>query len=161
MKMGRILAVHDRLELYDAYLSLFGLDRATSELTRQLLQEGCEAFDLAVQIRQTPHPFQHKLHAHLRPYFVNKCRRLLDAGQPREALSWIIPFYLSSCDVIMADGTATQQAFYAKRADQFLQLLGIESGAVQQTRWAQSRSLGEAIFSLADEIICTHPDIVV
>jgi hypothetical protein len=160
MKMHQILAGYDRLELYEAYLSLFGLDRATPELTRQLLQEGGEAFDLAVQIRRTPHPFQHKLYTHLRPYFVNKCRRFLDTGHPREALSWIMPFYLSSCDVIMADGTAAQKEFYAKRADRFLQRLGIDSLAVQQSKWAESRSLGEAIFSLADEIICTHPDIV-
>ena len=160
MKMRQILAAYDRLELYEAYLTLFGLDRATPELTRQLLIEGCEAFDLAVQIRQTPHPFQHKLHAHLRPYFVNKCQRLLNTGHPREALSWIVPFYLSSCDVIIADGTVAQKEFYATRADHFLQLLGIDSVAVQQTKWVESRSLGEAIFSLADEIICTHPDIV-
>lgn len=160
IKMRQILAAYDRLDLYETHLALFGLDCATPELTCQLLREGCEAFDLAVQIRQTPHPFQHKLHAHLRPYFVNKCRRLLATGHPREALSWVLPFYLSSCDVIMADGTAAQKEFYAKRADRFLQRLGIDSVASQQAKWTESRRLGEAIFSLADEIIASHPDIV-
>jgi hypothetical protein len=160
MKMREILTVYDRLPLYETYLALFGLDRVTPDLTCQLLAEGCEAFDLAVQIRQTPHPFQHKLHPHLRPYFVNKCQRLLADGYPGEALGPVMPFYLSACDVIMADGTAVQKEFYAKRAADFLQRLGIDSVAEQQARWAESRRLGECFFDLADEIIATHPNII-
>ena len=160
VKMREILAAYSRLDLYEAHLALFGLDRVTPVLTRHLFQEGCEAFDLAVQIRHTPHHFQHKLLPHLRPYFVNKCQRLFDSEHPRAALSWVMPFYLSSCEVIMADGTAAQQEFYAERLDRLLALLGFDSMAAQQAKWAESRRLGEAFFSLADEIVATHPDIV-
>lgn len=159
-KMREILATYERLGLYEARLALFGLDCSTPELAQQLFQEGCEAFDLAVQIRRTPHRFQHKLHPHLRPYFVNKCRRLFDSGHPREALAWVMPFYLASCEVIMTDGAAAQQEFYAERLDRFLGLLGLDSIVTQQTKWAESRRLGEAFFSLADDIIDSHPDIV-
>jgi len=158
-KMREILTEYGRSDIYQSHLALFGLDRATPELAQQFFQKACEAFDLAVQIRKTPHPFQHKLHAHLRPYFTGKYQRLFDAGYTTDAMAILLPFYISSLDVIVADGTPSQKAHYEQQRCNLLQALGIDSIEIQQARWAESRKIGRAIFALAYKIANTNPDI--
>jgi hypothetical protein len=83
LRLGESLAAHDRGDLYEEILAVLGVataDRATAE---RLLAEAIEAFDLATTIQRPTEafgPFQHKLHRHLRPYFVDSCRSLLAEG---------------------------------------------------------------------------------
>src|SRR4051794_5902819 len=97
VRMRENLADYDRLDLYDELLALLGVKDVDPIRAQQILNEGTEAFDRAVEIRRTPHPFQHKLHRHLRSYFVDSCQSMIDEGYYREALGWTTPYVLSSC----------------------------------------------------------------
>ena len=48
-----------------------GVADSTPERVAQNLVEGVETFDRAVKGKRTPFPFGHKMHPHLRPYFVD------------------------------------------------------------------------------------------
>ena len=115
-RMRSILAEYNRLDLYEQVISILSLQRIPADQLDLLIQEGAEAFDLAVQLRRSPNPFQHKLNPHQRTYFVEKCRSLLAAGLIEEAVGWLLAFYLSSVTVILADGPdAVKPAFAARR----------------------------------------------
>lgn len=153
-----LLAAYDRPDLYDDILDVFGVRSSAPGRVEELLLEGAALFDRAAPLRRTPHPFQHKLHAHLRPYFVASCRAMLDAGDHREALAWLAAYYLACCDVLLADGPAAERPSYAARRDAFLAELGVDGAGAFDARLA--RAAQAACFALADEIVATHPDVV-
>jgi hypothetical protein len=154
------LAGCGRRDLYEEVLTVLGLQGMCPAQVEQALAEGAEAFDLAVQVRQTPHPFQHKLQAHLRPYFVAACRNMLDAGHHREALGWLLPFYLSSTDVIVADAVEAEKRRFAARQAGFLEALGMATAEARGARFAHAERLYQRFFALADEIVAAHPGII-
>lgn len=155
-----LLAEYDRPDLHEAILGIIGMQDVTAERVAAWLAEGAVLFDQAVRVRRTPHPFQHKLHAHLRPYFVASCQAMLDAGDHREALGWLAAYYLACSDVILADGPAAEKPTYAARRDVFLAELGLDGEGAFVARLEQARTVQTACFALADEIVATHPDIV-
>ncbi|MBE7555939.1 MAG: hypothetical protein HS126_33210 [Anaerolineales bacterium] len=160
IRLREILTRYDRLDLYERFLAILGVENMSPERVAQLLQEGIEAFDLAVQIRRTPHPAQHKLHPHLRPYFVNSCQRLLDEGYYGEAGHWLALFHLSSIGVIMVDGPDGEKPRFAERSRRFLKDLGMDTAAASAARFEQANGLYVEFFALARDIISRHPGIV-
>lgn len=159
LRVREVLTTHGRPDLYADYLSAMGVPDIGPERTMAFLREGAAAFDLAVTVRRTPHPFQHKLHAHLRPYFVESCRTLLADGYHREALLWLTPFYLSSTDVILADGPEAERPAFAARHAAFLAALGMDTAEAIDTKYAAANHVHDQIFALADDIIAAHPAI--
>ncbi|MGH2530709.1 MAG: hypothetical protein ACRDJW_00255 [Thermomicrobiales bacterium] len=156
----RILAAHDRLDLYHELVALLGLQRVGRPRVEQLLLEGIEAFDLAIEIKTSPHMFQHKLQRHLRPYFVETCRGMLDEGYHAESLFWILPYHLHATDVILADGPATEQPKFAERRATLLQELGFDAADARAAKFERATRLYDQIFTLAREMVARHPDIV-
>ena len=154
------LAEHGRLDLHDATLEVLGVRHAARERVEALLVEAAAAFDRAVVVRRTPHPFQHKLHAHLRAYFVDCCRGLIADGFHREALAWITPYFCASTGVILADGDAAEQPGFAVRQDGLLRELGMDTPGARAEKAARLDRLAEQCFAFADEIVAVHPGIV-
>ncbi len=158
--MRGVLAEYERLDLYDEILDVFGVRDAGRERVEELLGEAAEAFDLAVGVRRTPHPFQHKLHAHLRPYFVESCRGMIADGYHREALTWASAFYCASTDVILVDGPEAEKPKFAERQAGLLRELGAETAEQLVVKVERAYRLHERIFSLAHEVAASNPLIV-
>jgi hypothetical protein len=153
-----ILTEYGRPDLYEAYTAAHGLRHATPDYVTQRLREGAEAFDLAVTVRRSPHPFQHKLYSHLRPYFVESCRSLIAEGNHREALLWLTPFYHASTDIILADGPVDMHAAFLERHAGFLADLGLGTEAERAARIEQVQQVSESILALAGGIVARHTD---
>ena len=163
LRLGESLAAHDRGDLYEEILAVLGVataDRATAE---RLLAEAIEAFDLATTIQRPTEafgPFQHKLHRHLRPYFVDSCRSLLAEGFHREALGWVLPYHLATADVILTDGPAAARPVFAARQTALLRVLGLDTAEARASAAARATRTYDRIFVLAEEIIAAHPGVV-
>ncbi|MDZ4730144.1 MAG: hypothetical protein SH820_09405 [Xanthomonadales bacterium] len=114
------LAALDRLDLHEQMLAIFGLDRMSPVEAQELLDETARFFDLALLRKQRPHPFDHKLHAHLRPYLVESCQQMTDEGFHREAAGWMLPFLLATTDVLILDGTEMERNWATQRQERFL-----------------------------------------
>jgi hypothetical protein len=154
------VTTHGRPELHEGTLEVLGVAGATAEGAREWLDVGASLFDRAVEVRRTPHPFQHKLHAHLRPYFVDSCRTMISEGYHREALGWTTPFVLASLDVLQADGTERDRTEAAENQRSFFEYLGFTTADVVEERYARALRVYEEIFDLADEIAAANPAIV-
>lgn len=116
-----VCAEYQQLDLYEDGLSLMGVADSTPERVVQNLVEGVEAFDRAVKVKRTPFPFGHKMHPHLRPYFVDGYTSLIEEGHHREAMLWLTAFYGSACTIMLVDGPESAKPEFAGR---WAQLLG-------------------------------------
>lgn len=159
VRIRPLLQQVNRLDLIEELLELLGVRCLGETQAVRYLNAAAEAFDLAVTIRRTPHPFQHKMHAHLRPYFVDSCQEMIQYGYPREALAWITPCLCSATDIIQIDGRDEDTASFVARRDAFLRTIGFTTPEAGARKLALAMDLHDRIFALADEIIATHPDI--
>lgn len=159
LKMQELLMEYDHQELYTAMLDLFNLRYVKIGTVQRLLDEGIEAFDLAAQVLKTPHFFQVKFRPHLKPYFVESCRHLLDEGHPQEAMLWLLPFYVSACQIIIVDGSAEDQAKFTERLDGYFLEVGFHSPEIAKLKWEKGKELHNDFFKLADEIAMQNQDI--
>jgi hypothetical protein len=167
VRLRELLTRHRRLDLYQGILEDLGLAHTDRAFAEQSLREAAAAFDLVTAIRRRPDvagpivgPFQHKLHAHLRPYFVNSSRAMLDEGYHHEALAWITPYQLSTADVIVAHGSGPEMAEHAERQQRFLRALGLDTPEARAAAVARLTSIHDEVFTLADAIVATHPDVI-
>ena len=154
------LAARGRLDLHEELLAALGVAAAEPGRAEEIIDEAAEAFDLAVEIRRTPHPFQHKMHRHLRPYFVDSCRDMVADGHHREALLWAVAFHLAATDVILADAPAAEVPRFVARRDALLRELGLETAEARASTYARLPGLYDRIFALAEEIVAQNPRIV-
>lgn len=150
VRLRERLAQLRRPDLLEAALGVLGVRDVDRDFVEVALAETTEAFDLAVAVRQRPHPFQHKLHAHLRPYFVDSCAEMIEEGFHREALCWITPFALACADVLLADGPAHRRAKVAEQQTAFLATLGFAGPATCDARVAEALVVHAEIFALAE-----------
>jgi len=155
--LGSSLAAYYRLDLYDELLEVFGIRRLTAGEVEIWLDEATEAFDLAVATRRTPHPFQHKMHAHLRPYVIGSARDLLDTNSHREAMPWIHAVYAGATDVLLVDGPESDRPRWLAGRERLLAVLGSDTPAARAARFEQFQRLADRYFRLAAEIIDQHP----
>jgi hypothetical protein len=161
------LARHGRLDLYETLLTTFGLATIAPSAVEDSLREATAGFDLVLDIRErsaSPEaiagPFQHKLHRHLRPYFVGACRTMLDEGHHREAMCWIVAYHLATSDVILAHGPAAAVTEFAARQAGLLRTLGLDTADARAAAIERATRLYDEMFILAESIVARHPDVI-
>jgi hypothetical protein len=159
LRIRDVVTEYNRADIYHELLAVLGIQHVTNHEVSQRLDECMAAFDLAVQVRRTPHGFQHKLNAHQRPYLVNACQSLIGEGNYLEAMSWLLAFYVSSVQVILVDGSEADKLKYAEILNTLMHKLGFNSPAAEQAAIEGMRSLCDLCFTLASEIMATNPDI--
>ena len=142
------LAELDRLDLHQRLLAVMGLDRISPPEAQELLEETGHFFDLALLRKQRPHPFDHKLHAHLRPYLIDSCQRMIDEGFHRESVAWMMPFHLAATDILALEGTAMEQKWAAQRQARFLDERRFGTPAMRDARFGEMQQLSTEIFML-------------
>ncbi len=160
------LAAYARLDLYEELLATLGMANLGLEQVEQFLSEATEGFDVALALREAGRmpasgaaPFAHKLHRHLRPYFVETCQGMLDEGYHREAMGWILPYHLATADVVLAVGPQAVKGTFAARRAGLLRALGMETVEGRAAAVANATRLSDRIFTLADEIVANHPGV--
>lgn len=167
-KMGGRMLVHlrdqlarvGRLDLHEDVLAMLGVGDVARSSVEAILRQAEEAFDLALTVKQTPHPFGHKLQAHLRPYFVDCCRGMMADGYHREAFPWAGAFCLGAIDVILMDAPEAARPRFAARQAAILREIGMDTPEARAAKYAEAERIAAEIFALAEEIIAMHPEIV-
>jgi hypothetical protein len=152
MRLAGRLDALGRFDLHERLLDLFGVWEITREQAEHLLSESAALFDATLATRVTSHPFQHKLHPHMRAYFVDSCAGMIAAGYHQEAVLWMIPFLCAGFDVLRIDGSPEQQAAAREQQLAVQQLLGITGESEMDRRFARSAALYEAFEALARQI---------
>jgi hypothetical protein len=140
-------------------LQAIGLASFDAPTVQYFLREATEQFDLAVRLRESGQwpedafgPFRHKLHRHLRPYFVRTCQDLLRQGWAREAMGWVLPYHLATSDALLTVAPASEHGWLWQRQGELQQVLGMESLAQRRHAVGRLRTVYSEIFAVADEL---------
>jgi hypothetical protein len=105
----RYLAVRDvltdygRAGLYPELLQLLGCARLTRQRVQRHLLELARTFDAAAAVAKTPFFFSTDITALARPIAVDASQRLIDAGDHREAVFWIVATFARCHKILAAD----------------------------------------------------------
>ena len=158
--LKELLQPQDRLDLHEELLSVLGFADLSQVKVASYLQECAAAFDRAVAVKQTPFPWDIKLHPHVRPYAIEGTQEMINEGYHREAVFWIEPFWVLSLVAIQNDASEEEKLRFQAAFGRFLGDLGLRTPADWQFRQEKARELTEDAFRVADEIIDGHPNIV-
>ena len=120
----------------------------------------CEAaFDKAVQVTRTPFPFRFKLHPHVKPYFIEGSRDMIEEGFHREAVPWIAAGSLISAYAIQLDAPEDEKPPFLAAAYKLLSALKLTSREEIESRVQQAKALTERVYKVADFIVNENSDI--
>ena len=159
IQMRKLLQTQGRLDLCEKALTLLGSAHLNREQVESFLQESAMAFDRAVEVYSTPHPFGFKFQKHVRPYFVEGAQEMVDEGYHREAMCWILGIHCIAFSVIQNDAPDEEKPKFYAKLDQLLQELGLGDADTWPCRKQQVLSFAEEIFEFTEDFIKRNPKI--
>src|SRR5207247_7644354 len=92
-----------------------------------LLDQSVTAFDRAVEVYQTPTPYGFSIRAHLRPYLAEATQEMIDEGNHREAMFWIMALAGESYLVLQNDAPDAEQPIFEAQLRAMYATLGYTS----------------------------------
>lgn len=148
----------ERPDLFERALAAAGIRELSRARVQWYLDEAVIAFDRAIEVKQTPVPFDFKLRPHLRPYLLDGSQSMIDAGDHREAMPWIAGGMLISTAVLLNDAPEAERPRYASLLDDLVSDLGLATEPQRLERVTLTEELASDLFRLADEIVAGRPD---
>ena len=140
LRSRAVLAEWNRLDVYETLLEPLGCGRITASQALHHLHGLERTFDLAAACRKTAFPFQNDIDPAARVVAIDGSRELIEAGDPREAVFWMVATYERCHRILRADAPDLHEArlpdFLAFLAD-----LGITTHADLRNRFAQVEGL--------------------
>jgi hypothetical protein len=150
--LEQMLIEQGRPDLATEAQSVLGMDRILPAQLEHFLEQAAEAFDLAVQIKRSPHPFQHKINAHQQGYFLQTVRSMIDEGYTADPSGWLTPFYLTTHEIILADGPQAVKAKFTAQLDQFVADHGLETAEKREAAFDRAQRMHMECFILARQV---------
>jgi hypothetical protein len=157
MRSGELLEAQGRADLHEQALALIGTATLTREDTERFLSYFDEAFELATRIKRQPVHYDFKFRGHLRPYYVDGTREMIDAGRHREATFWIIGYAYQAWLVLLSDASEDQQQPHLERLMEFFQTLDLLPTSDWADRLDRYEALLQKFSEAADARVRTHP----
>ena len=159
IQMRHILERLGRADLYERLCKVVGIRQVSRAEAKRYLQDAAEAFDLAVKVKRSPHPFGHKMYAHLRPYLVGGSQEMIDEGYYLEAMGWTMAFYGNSMQIIQTDAPSQLTSKMQAKFDECMSQFVLDQAVPWKTRLEEAKATFCEAFLLADEIIACNPAI--
>jgi hypothetical protein len=127
-------------DVYEELLELLGADGLTASTVRGHLDALAATFDATVPVARTKFPFSSDISAVARPIAIDGSRDLIDAGDHREAMFWIVATLARCHQILAADDPALHR--------RLLPHLRAAAGDLGITDSADIRRRGEAVLAL-------------
>lgn len=154
-----VLSDYGHLGLYPELLELLGCSRLSARRTQHHLRELTRTFDATVQVARTPFFFSSDITPAARPIAIGGSQDLIDRGDHREAIFWIIATFARCHTIMTADAPerrhALDPAFQEAVAD-----LGITSSGDLLRRAEEVMAFLPRLWRTTEEILAGNPDIV-
>lgn len=157
--LKNLLKNYPGANLHEEALNVLGFARLSREQVQSYLNQCAKAFDLAVRVKRTPSPFDFKLHAHLRPYFVEASQEMIDEGNYREAMWWVLSCIYISVAAIENDAPEADRREHQHNLVLLLNELGLKTDGDWRDRLQAAQHLAEKIYQAAEQIIELNPEI--
>ena len=160
--LGELLDEQGRHDLHDAALTLFGSAQMSRADVQAVLDQFAGAFDRSVEVLQTPTPYGFSIRAHLRPYYVEATQEMIDEGNHREAMFWIMALASESYLVLRNDASDAEKPEFTAQLHAMHAALGYadRSGLTQEwpERIDSAEHLAQEIYRIADALVTLNPE---
>jgi hypothetical protein len=159
LAVREVLAEYDRLTLYPDLLELLGCADMTPQQTGHHLDALARTFDAAAAVAKTPFPFSSDITPLSRSIVIDGSRKLIESGNHREAVFWIVATFARCNKILAADAPRATQCEFAPAFDAILADLGISSLADLFTRRDDVHRFLPRLWDTAEEIIDRNPGV--
>lgn len=150
-----LLAEYGSPDFYDGLLELLGCGRMGQARAEHHLGTLIEAFDAAKEVVETPFFFASDISDAARPVAIGGSREMIEGGDHREAVFWMVATY-SRCQKIFYHDAPALQEYYAAGYRELLGDLGITSFADLLRRGVQVRAFLPRLWEEAEAIIAAN-----
>lgn len=147
-------------ELYSNLLGLLGCLELTPQRAEQHVNALAQTFDVAAAVAKTPFPFSSDITPFARSVVIEGSRKLIESGNHREAIFWIVATFARCNKILAADAPGATQRELALAFDAILADLGIFSTADLVRRSDQVRGFLPYLWRTAEEIIDANSEVV-
>ena len=155
----QVLADYRLSGFYPELLGMLGC----AELTQRQAEEHLAAlegtFDAAAAVARTRFFFSSDITPAARPIAIDATRKLIQAGNHREAVFWLVATSARCHKILAFDALRATQRAHAATFDALLADLGIESTAGLLARASEVHRRLPDVWGMAETIIATNPEI--
>jgi hypothetical protein len=153
-----LLHTYGRLEFHEELLRLLGCAHLSRARAAQHVRAMAEVFDAAATAVTTPFLFATDITAEARPIAVGGSLDLIEEGNHREAVFWVVATYARCLKILATDAPASTRAFTPGFAD-LLGDLGFTSPADVTRRAQDVHDFLPRLSEMKEEILAVNPDI--
>jgi hypothetical protein len=155
----KVLETYGQADLHEEILGAYGSLHVSKAQVEEYLLDCAAAFDKAVEVTRTPFQFQFKLHPHVKPYFIEGSREMIEEGYHREAVLWIAAGTLISTYAIQLDAPENDKPPFLAAAYRLLSDLGLTTPEEIESRVQQAKALTDRVYKVADFIVNENSEI--
>jgi hypothetical protein len=157
MAARELLLDYDQADFYERLLELLGCGQMSRARVEQHLAALTAVFDAAKDVVKTPFFFASDISDQARPIAIDGSRALIERGDHREAIFWIVATYSRCLKVLYHDGPAETQEQFQPGYRQLLDDLGIRSPADLQQRSKQVKRFLPRLWQVTEAILAANP----
>jgi hypothetical protein len=154
-----LLGDYGRLGFHEELLALLGCARLGRERVEHHLAAMAAAFDAAAAVVRTPFPFASDITAAARPVAVDGSRALVDQGQHREAVFWVLATFARCLTILASDGPPAAEARHRPAMESLLADLGIAAPADLGRRAQEVRDFLPRLGQVTEAVLAANPAI--
>lgn len=154
-----LLAEYGRSDFYEPLLDLLGCANLSAERAAQHMHALEAAFDAAKASLKTPFQFAADISDHGARVAIDGSRELIERGDHREAVFWIVATYARCLGVFVRDSTLDVQERHLRGFLALLRDLGIEGEDGLKAGAARVEAFLPDVWRVAEEIMAANPEI--
>lgn len=154
-----VLARYDYLQIYNSMLDILGSTQWSRAQAEFHLTALGEVFDVCKEIVKTPFYFSTNISDIARPAMIGGSKKLIESGYHREAVFWIAVVYSWCQKILFNDASEDTQNQFTPGYWLLLSELGINSFSDLQERNDRNRDSLPVIWSIAEAIIASNPNV--
>jgi hypothetical protein len=158
LKARQVLAEYGLLAVYPDMLELLGCVSWSRSRTGQHLRMLERTFDATVRVARTPFFFGGDITAAARPVAIDGSRRLIDDGDHREAVFWIIATFARCHTILAVDDPERHEALLSAFRDA-LSDLGVNGAADIPSRVDRTLRYLPRLWQTTETIMAANPGI--
>lgn len=154
-----LLQGYGQSSFYEPLLALLGCAHMTPARVEYHLTELSAAFDASANVASTPLPFSSDITEIARPIAIDGSRELIDRGDHREAIFWIVATSLRCQTILHRDAPLGVRDRYEGSYRELMGELGIDSAFDLKRRGDEVAAFLPRLWDMAENIIVANPGI--
>jgi hypothetical protein len=156
--LRELLEAQGRPDLHEAALTVMGSAHMSRADVQAVLDQSVLAFDRAVEVYRTPTPYGFSIRAHLRPYLAEATQEMIDEGNYREAMFWIMALAGESYLVLRNDAPDAEKPLFETQLQDLYAGLGYTTAEAWTGHLDAAEHLAPEVYRIAATLVALHPD---